>query len=502
MTELAGSYESNFVTLEQSNDKVGKTIENIPIEADMLELEFLLLEVGDWEGSGKWKDYVYLKVGYTQLDLLEFHREDIQNNPDELFEGFNQGIAWSRRAVTDRFQNFGLKESKGNDQLHKVTVNIPPVYYKDGTLKLEWEVDVTAKTDELMGIDDIRITAYGESCDIPGDPPLLQRDSCGEQVLFEDFENTATHHWGTMETKHSQTYLRLDSKSKKVKVDKVNIPEKADVTDLEFMVYRLGDWSFCAPGEKCNDNELKIKIDGKEIAKVDTFTSGNPTPSGEEKGISWNRVEVGDGILKIQIHIPYHKKELKIELEADVGSDMENIGVGIDDVRAVAFSKECAQKLNRRRLVTFLDSYRPALDDQLSRRLVAGAESDECQCLCPALPGESPAPESSSAPVVMALHYSSHWITCNPQGLQVGTVTMTQQADGMVRFDYSVDSSYQLQEVSIHVGAERLPWDSQGNFLPEDNFPYVEGASGTTATVIVDPLVCDYYAAVHAQICG
>lgn len=134
--------------------------------------------------------------------------KDSEGN-SEFFYGVKEGIIWTRIAITKaKTVNFGLPTSKKNkyDQMHKVRLQIPKEYYEaDGILRTKFEAVVN---DELGGIDDLRIIAYGKSCNTPpmdylaGDIGMSFDSGCNLQVVYEDFQSSVAgdlHAWGTIE---------------------------------------------------------------------------------------------------------------------------------------------------------------------------------------------------------------------------------------------------------------------------------------------------------------
>lgn len=220
---------------------------------------------------------------------------------------------------------------------------------------------------------------------------------------------------------------------------------------------------------------------------------------GFKNGVAWSRKALTEPVLdlgfsasrgKDQIHevtvkIPqsfYEDGSLKLEFEVDMSASMGNEWGGVEDLKLTAVGQAMCRPLEMR-----------------SRRL---QETDSCSCVCPALPGVSPSGTNDpAAPKVMDLYYSADEITCDPAGEKVGTVTMQVTTDGSVTFNYNVDQKYTLKETSVYVGEDRLPSGVNG-YLTEDEFPSTMTASGQTASVTVDPLGCDYYAAAHAKVCG
>ena len=138
--------------------------------SDSVRIEFMFYEIGQWEGAGDGRDWVHFFVNETPLNLLGFDDDINAGNIDEYYEGFNKGLFWHRRAVSNATDmGFG----SNTDQIHKITINIPKTYFEDGHMRIAILVSMTNdKINESAGIDDFRIVAHGEACDIAvGDWP-------------------------------------------------------------------------------------------------------------------------------------------------------------------------------------------------------------------------------------------------------------------------------------------------------------------------------------------
>ena len=138
--------------------------------SDSVRIEFLFYEIGQWEGAADGRDWVHFFVNETPLNLLEFDASIDTENILEYHEGFNKGLFWHRQAMSNATDmGFG----SNTDQIHKVTINIPKTYFEDGHLRIAVLLSMTNdKINESAGIDDFRIVAHGEACDIPvGDWP-------------------------------------------------------------------------------------------------------------------------------------------------------------------------------------------------------------------------------------------------------------------------------------------------------------------------------------------
>ena len=129
-----------------------KVYEDIPRNADSVELEFDFYEIDSWEGSN---DSVSVLVDEEELMLGTF---------DQL--GNELGRTGGSRGMTFRIRSQSAPRNIGfgsfRDQIHRVTVTIPRTYYaRDGELKIMFQVrvDATDVNDESGGFDNIKITA-------------------------------------------------------------------------------------------------------------------------------------------------------------------------------------------------------------------------------------------------------------------------------------------------------------------------------------------------------
>lgn len=158
-----GTLDSKFLRLDKESPKFIKRFGVSP-NSDTVRVEFLFYEIGNWEEGAHLKDYVHFFVGNTPLDLLGFEGAIDEANPAEYHEGFKDGLHWHRRAITNA-TDMGFGST--TDQIHSVTVNIPGTFFEDGLLQIGFLVSMSEdKLDESAGIDDFRIVAFGEACDI------------------------------------------------------------------------------------------------------------------------------------------------------------------------------------------------------------------------------------------------------------------------------------------------------------------------------------------------
>lgn len=281
------------------------------------------------------------------------------------------------------------------------------------------------------------------------------------------------------------------------------LPVGAEAVSVEFDLYALGNWTTVCIFDACAGNDLKIIVGGNHIVDLDLFEKGlSANHEGTAHEIKWIRSVVDAQTLHIELIVPskyFASKDLDVEVDLNVPA---GIGVGVDFFRVTTGATNCPGVMSgiilRRSLQEYMKSSKFLPRKYLDRKLFVDIETDECECVCPALP---PGPGTgSAAPKVMNLYWGQDEITCAPKGEPVGTVTMTQRLDGQIAFAYKVDPQYDLKETNVYVGEFRLPSNANtGEFLPPDQFPFT-GVTGVSDTVLVEPDICDYYVAAHAYV--
>lgn len=205
-----------------------------------------------------------------------------------------------------------------------------------------------------------------------------------------------------------------------VQVGNVAYPDAADVVSLEFMVYEIGNWTVACEGGKCVNSKLSVYFSNHNVeVALDTFDKGG-AGTVEQKvtfGIKWSKSLLTASIMKVSMMVPKSllpNNEVAFDMVLSV--DSPDIGVGVDDVRITAYAESCKLSPARENTVT------------ATRKLVAEAEADTCECICPDIGTEGPAPTS----IVMDL-FTEHGTTpCEPQGKSIGTLTVSPNIDGTV----------------------------------------------------------------------
>ena len=274
-------------------------------------------------------------------------------------------------------------------------------------------------------------------------------------------------------------------------------------------MYALGDWGVCDTAGRCQDNVLKVTVGGQHIVDLELFEKGEgAVPKGTNHGIDWSRHLLAPGILHIEMIVPsnfFDASDLEIEVDLNVGNGDADysvgIGVGIDDIRVTTYALDCPTPIpeGRRNLREYMESPKFVPRKYKSRKLFVDVETDECTCICPALPGGTTGP--LMGPRTMNLYYRQDAVTCDPTSESIGTVTMTPKSDGTIEYKYDVDAKYELVETNLYVGPERLPFNEQtGTYYPPEEFPYTGSAGGVTEPIVTDPVSCDFYMSAHAYV--
>ena len=145
--------------LGKDSPKIHKEFD-VPEDAESLTLEFLFYEFDDWQGVSQddGGDKLYATVGDVRLDLERFDQLDSKENPNNEQSGKFGDVAWSRFSVTES-KDIALGGSK--DQVHKVTIRVPPNQFSGGKLVFEFELEMSGSINEASGgLDNFRIIAH------------------------------------------------------------------------------------------------------------------------------------------------------------------------------------------------------------------------------------------------------------------------------------------------------------------------------------------------------
>ncbi|CAB9525491.1 expressed unknown protein [Seminavis robusta] len=193
-------------------------------DAAVVTVEFQFFEIGSWDAIGSDKDFVYVSVGGTEIDLLS-----LQGGSDETdTDGVTAGIYWSRRMIT-KTGDLGFGGTQ--DQMHKILVKIPPAFFKSGAVEFSIYVKVS-EDDEKGGIDEIRVTEFFDNCGI---------DCEGATVVAEDFEQDDETGWGGVQPSTLASFggisvlgpIEGDAVASKT----FDVSEYADSAEIQFSLY-------------------------------------------------------------------------------------------------------------------------------------------------------------------------------------------------------------------------------------------------------------------------
>jgi len=139
----------------QGLEQVDKTYV-ISTEASSVTLEFIMYEIDEWEKDDK----LSIIIDSARVDLGAFYEQDDDTNLFNYESGGKGGITWLRYSITPAM-NVAFNSTFA-DQAHKVELHIPPSYYSDGRLDIEFMVTMDDTIDnESLGLDNIKVTANG-----------------------------------------------------------------------------------------------------------------------------------------------------------------------------------------------------------------------------------------------------------------------------------------------------------------------------------------------------
>ncbi|CAB9526146.1 sushi domain containing 2 [Seminavis robusta] len=248
--EIRGTGDQNkLLYLHQGNSSMLRTF-NVSKDSEFVSIDFYFYEFGDWDKSGDKKDYVYLNICGTKIDIQSF------NHNNDAFDDFVHdtvdGISYVREAIS-KSGNLGFSST---DQMHKISIHVPSDLYQDGKLTFGLEVDMTgSKRHESAGIDDLVIMEYLDNCD-----HVDKADkSCVEQVVKEEF-GEGIDGWvpalQDMLPESQKPFLgRLYRDSGPVE-KQFDVPAYADSVTMDFLLYEIDDWSV-----KCDSEDTDSEDD-------------------------------------------------------------------------------------------------------------------------------------------------------------------------------------------------------------------------------------------------
>lgn len=165
---------------------------NIPSFAYYVTMEFLLYEIDNWAVQDRRYNRFFIKVGDKKFHLDTFEEEDSSFGPGKTKSGFKSGIVWKREALAQG-TDFGYNQNH-KDQVHKVSVKIPPSYFENGTLEIELDVTLMADQNQVSaGVDELRITAHPRKCrDMFAQPKLEDSEEGSRTPPKEDMLDNDT----------------------------------------------------------------------------------------------------------------------------------------------------------------------------------------------------------------------------------------------------------------------------------------------------------------------
>lgn len=283
----------------------------------------------------------YVFIGEDAVDLGSF-AEDGEDEPGDVSEGFINGAMWQMNSVTeDGDLGFG---SGGGDKIHKVTVKVPATEL-GGIFKFGFSSVLSPGSDaEGAGIDDLRITAFKQTCSI---------DCDGAAVAVEDFEESDQSDWGSVTNingGHTILGPLFDGSDPIAKAFEVS--PYAESAQVEFELYEVDDWE----GDALNkflvrigsaEFDLGLTLFSDEADTKGAFASGT---AGDTEDIYWERTitafgadlgvgtQADDKIHKVLIIAP--KKYFEsgtLFVGFDVEASNGQVAAGLDDFKITVF---------------------------------------------------------------------------------------------------------------------------------------------------------------------
>jgi hypothetical protein len=219
---------TNYLLVHQANPEVFRDFQ-VPKDATLVSVEFLLYEIGGWEEEGEYEDLMTLLIDGAEIDM-KFDKNEDESDAD----GVVDGIVWERHRIT-KTGSLGFV-GDGKDQIHKMTVKIPGEKVSNENINFGFRVEMSGSGDKKsLGIDDLRVIAFKDNCEI---------DCDGSVVIAEDFNEDDEADWGMVsQLPNGHTILGpLSSEGTPVAND-FEISEFADSARVEFSLYEMGDWA-------------------------------------------------------------------------------------------------------------------------------------------------------------------------------------------------------------------------------------------------------------------
>ena len=240
-----------------------KTYDEIPRNADYVELAFDFYEIDSWDASGG--DYLGVVIDGRQVNLGRFDTHRNENGRSGTRNGIRFRIS-SQAAPTDIGFNPRFK-----DQIHRVTLIIPKTFYqRDGQIKVMFQTRLGEHIDnESAGFDNICITAKFECGCIPS--KVVQPKITFEDGSTSGFTNGIIDHdpgftrflgrYGQANAGPGKDPFRYFS----------NIPKDADYAVLRFDFYEIDSW------DSSDRDSLSVAIDHRtaSIGRFDTHRNEN-----------------------------------------------------------------------------------------------------------------------------------------------------------------------------------------------------------------------------------
>ena len=337
-----------------------KKYTGIPKQAKELVLVYDFYEIDSWDASHK--DSALVFINHKAPNLGYFDSDETENG--RTGKGRNQ----LKFFISSRGPPKNIGFGHWKDQIHRVTVRIPPRYYRsDGTIEVRFRTSLNeAINKESAGFDNIKIIAKfdcdggeggdgGNSQPAPGPEPGSDKCKPKTKVLEDNFEDQQVTGWtnGKIE-KGGKAFSWFLGRYDAHDTNKEKFPKKtyhglnpqADSVRLEVDFYEIDSWEGATSNGR---DQLWIFIDGVRLA-IGPFNESveERTKTGSAEGINWIRKSLGkpkklgfkgkskDQKHRLVIKIPkqyYKDGEITVQFVAGLDDSNHDKSAGFDNIK-------------------------------------------------------------------------------------------------------------------------------------------------------------------------
>ena len=171
---------SNFLGRFIGTDPYPSKVYDVSPTADSIWIKVDFYQIDSWNKSGRFgPDSLSIAIDGEEFDLGTFDSRMVTTARSGMSPN---GIVWSLDSHgPPRHIGFRDDDVKFQDQIHTISIEVPPAFFADGTIELEFRTLVTAVRlkDESAGFDNIRIIEW-YNCNPTAAPQTPIPTECGD----------------------------------------------------------------------------------------------------------------------------------------------------------------------------------------------------------------------------------------------------------------------------------------------------------------------------------